>query len=96
MPNGNIFPSRGIFHEIIPNEKLVFSLPSHFDAEGNPQVDMLNSVKFTEEKDGKTKMTFNVVVVKTITGVEPLKGLDRAWGQSFDKMEDAINNLIKV
>jgi uncharacterized protein YndB with AHSA1/START domain len=89
-PNGKLYPTRGTFLEIVPNEKLVFSLPSHFDDNGNPQVEMLNSMLLTKEDEGKTKMTFHIVEAKTIPGVEPLKGLDHAWGQSFDKMEKSL------
>ncbi|MHA1992085.1 MAG: SRPBCC family protein [Candidatus Hodarchaeales archaeon] len=89
MPNGAIYPSPGIFREIVENEKLVFSLLSHYDENGEPQIEMLQTVTL-EEQDGKTKMIFNVVEVKTIEGVVPLKGLDRAWGQSFDKLEEAL------
>ena len=89
-PDGKIYPHYGIYHEIISPEKLVFSLPSHFDEKGNPQVEMLNSLSFTEE-NGKTKMVMHIVEVKTMPGIVPLKGLDYAWNQSFDKMEEILN-----
>lgn len=88
-PNGKSYPHKGIYHEVTPPEKLVFSLPSHFDDNGQPQVEMLNSVIFTEE-DGKTTINFQITEVKTIPGVVPLKGLDFAWGQSFDKLGEVI------
>ena len=89
-PDGKMYPSPGIYHQIVENEKLVFSLLSHYDNQGNPQVEMLNSIIF-EENEGKTKMTMHIVEVKTIPGVEPLKGLDFAWNSSFDKLEIALN-----
>lgn len=90
MPDGKIYPSPGIFHEVIENEKLQFSL-IQYDKEGNPQIEMLQTVTL-KEQEGKTHMTFNVVEVRTIPGVDPLKGLDRAWGQSFDKLEEALKD----
>lgn len=89
MPNGDIFPNPGVIREVIENEKIQFSL-MQYDEQGNLQVEMLNTVTL-EEQDGKTKMTFHVVEVKTIPGVQPLKGLDHAWGQSFDKLEEALS-----
>ena len=88
-PDGKIYPQKGIYVEVVPPEKLVFSFPSHFDDNGNSQVEMLNSLTFTKE-DGKTTMTLHITEVKTIPGVVPLKGLDYAWGQSFDKLAEAI------
>lgn len=88
-PNGDIYPSEGVFKELIESEKLVFTLPSHEDKNGNSQVEMLNTVTFTE-KQGKTEMTLQILEVRTIPGVQPLKGLDYAWGQSFDKLEEAL------
>ena len=89
-PNGSIYPSPGVFREVIENKKLVFSLLSHHDDNGDPQMEMLNSLTFEEEEGGKTKMTMHIAVVKTISGVEHLKGLDFAWGQSFDKVSQIL------
>ena len=55
--DGKIYPSTGIFREVSPPQKLIFSLVSHFDDNGNSQVEMLNTLTFTEEK-GKTKMVW--------------------------------------
>lgn len=88
--DGKIYPSTGIFKEVSPPDKLVFSLISHFDDNGIPQVEMLNTLIFKEEH-GKTKMILVIIESKTISGVEPLKGLDFAWNQSFDKMAEALN-----
>ena len=90
-PDGKIYPSPGIYHELIENEKIVFSLLSHYDDHGNPQVEMLNSI-YLEEYKGKTKMIMHIVEVKTIPGVEPLKGLDFAWNSSFDRLEAELLN----
>lgn len=88
--DGKVYPSTGIYREISPPDKLVFSLVSHFDDNGNPQVEMLNTLTFKKE-NGKTKMVMVIEEVKTISGIVPLKGLDFAWGQSFDKMAEALN-----
>ena len=92
-PDGQIYPTKGVFREISPPEKLVFSLLSHFDDQNKPQVEMLNNLTFIEE-NGKTKMTMHIVEVKTISGVVPLKGLDFAWNQSFDKLSEALSEKI--
>lgn len=90
-PDGKIYPSTGVFREITPPEKLVFALISHFDDEGNPQMEMLNTITFSEQ-GSKTKMIMIIEEIKTLPGVVPLKGLDFAWNQSFDKLEKALNN----
>ncbi len=88
--DGKIYPSNGIYREVSSPDKLIFSLVSHFDDLGNPQVEMLNTLSFTEE-NGQTKMVMVITEAKTIPEVVPLKGLDFAWNQSFDKIQAVLN-----
>ena len=88
-PDGKIYPSTGIFREILPPDKLVFSLVSHFDDDGNPLVEMLNELTFSEE-NGKTKMVMHIIEIRTVSDVIPLQGLEFAWNQSFDKLSNAL------
>lgn len=90
-PEGKIYPSTGIFREFIRPEKLVFSLVSHFDDNGNPQMEMLNTLTFSE-KNGLTTMVMIIKEVKSPPEIIPLKGLDIAWNQSFDKLVAVLKN----
>ena len=89
-PDGQVYPTKGIYHVVSSPEKLIFSLISHFDDNGNPQVEMKNTLTFTKE-NGQTTMVMNIIEVKTIPGVDPLKNLDFAWNQSFDRFVDTLN-----
>jgi uncharacterized protein YndB with AHSA1/START domain len=51
-PDGSEYGFRGVYHAIVPNERLVFT----FEFEGMPGHVMLETLAF-EEHDGKTKMT---------------------------------------
>src|SRR4051794_32418110 len=51
-PDGSEYGFRGVYHAIVPNERLVFT----FEFEGMPGHVMLETLAF-EEHNGKTKMT---------------------------------------
>ena len=93
-PDGKIYPSTGIWRELDPPGKLVFSLVSHFDDNGHPQMEMLNTLIF-EEEENITKMIMKIKEIKTLPEINPLKGLDFAWNQSFDKLSSLIESLKK-
>jgi uncharacterized protein YndB with AHSA1/START domain len=79
-----------IIKEVDPPKKLVLTMEFMEDENGNPQGILENIVAFTEYQ-GKTKMEFTVVEVKAMPGPRSaLEGLEGAWGQSFDKLEEAL------
>jgi uncharacterized protein YndB with AHSA1/START domain len=54
-PDGTLFPIGGFFHEIVVPEKLVFNTTA-LDGEGQPLLDVLNTVSFVE-RDSGTRLT---------------------------------------
>jgi uncharacterized protein YndB with AHSA1/START domain len=83
--NGQEWPMRGAFVEIVPNQKLVFSnMP--VDAQGNALMEGTTTVTF-EDVSGKTKLT----VVTGAKGEGPnvemmLGGMEMGWNQQLDKL----------
>jgi uncharacterized protein YndB with AHSA1/START domain len=85
-PNGVIYPMKGIFREIVPPERLVFSTMALVDEEGEPQLEGVTTVTFAEH-DGKTKLTLHVVMVKATPAAQgALDGMEEGWNQSLDKL----------
>jgi len=85
-PDGVVYPMGGVFHEIVKPERLVFTSSAFEDEEGNPQLEVLNTVTFAE-LGGKTKLTLQAVVVKSAPAVAAaLAGMEEGWRQSLDKL----------
>jgi uncharacterized protein YndB with AHSA1/START domain/DNA-binding transcriptional ArsR family regulator len=85
-PDGVVYPNKGVFHEIVEPERLVFTTSSFEDAEGNLQLEVLNTVTFAE-LGGKTKLTLQAVVVKSTSPVDAaLTGMEEGWNQSLDRL----------
>ncbi len=89
-PDGTIIPTKGIFHEILEPERLVMSSKAFEDAEGHPQLEVLNTITF-DEYEGKTKLTLRAVVVTATAAVAAsLAGMEEGWSQSLDKLGELL------
>lgn len=84
-PNGAVHPMTGVFEEIVPCERLVFTAVAR-DLDGNALAEALNIVTF-EDVGGKTK----VIVHARAVGLSPvapqmLAGMEIGWSGSLDKL----------
>jgi uncharacterized protein len=88
IKRGSRFPMKGVFKEIIPNKKLVFTSTAFMD--GKPFIEDMKTITL-EEHNGKTKMTVHVQVLKTHPGAEQaLAGMEMGWNQTLDKLEEFL------
>lgn len=88
-PDGTIYPMDGEFHEIIPNEKIVFTSAA-LDAEGKRLFEVMNTVTFHYE-DGKTKLMLEAVVSKIKSeGLHHIDGMNEGWNQSLDRLINLV------
>ena len=95
-PDGAVYPMKGVFHEIITDQKLVFTSSAFEDESGNPQLEVLNTVTFAEH-NGKTKPTLHSVVVKSTPEVEgSIAGMDEGWNQSLGPPRYAFLKCLKL
>jgi uncharacterized protein YndB with AHSA1/START domain len=96
-PEGQNYWTTGIYQEIVPMERLVYT-DSFADEQGNvvpathygmssdfPQEAQV-TVRF-EDHDGKTRMTLTQVGVPTDENYEYTKA---GWNESFDKLADSL------
>jgi uncharacterized protein YndB with AHSA1/START domain len=85
-PDGTVYPMSGIYKEIVPPERLVFTA-TPLDKDGNAMFENLNTVIFSE-RDGKTTVTLRVEVVKSSAAAEPyLSGMEMGWKMTLDRLE---------
>ncbi len=90
-PDGVVYPMKGIFREILEPERLVVTTSAFEDEDGNPQLEVLNTVTFAEHGGGKTKLTLQAVVVKSAPEVAAaLEGMEEGWNQSLDRLADYL------
>jgi len=95
-PDGVVYPDKGVFHEVVAPERLVFTSSAFEDEQGNPQLEVLITVTFTELY-GKTEVTLQADVLKSTPEVEaPLSGMEEGWKQSLDKLAENLKSFRKT
>ncbi len=83
-------PIRGVFTEYDPPNKLVFTNRSIFDEHGNPQLDTLCTVTFTE-LGAQTEMTLHITLEKVTPVAEAAwGGAEMGWSQTLDKLAELV------
>jgi len=89
-PDGTVYPMTGMFREVVAPERLVFVCYAIPDNDGNPRLEVVNTVTFAE-RAGKTTLTLQAVVVNAAPGTETaLDGMETGWTQSLDRLADIV------
>jgi uncharacterized protein YndB with AHSA1/START domain/ketosteroid isomerase-like protein len=89
-PDGVVYRNRGVVHEIVRPERLVFTCV-HEGADGQPLLAMLNSVTFAEDS-GKTKITLHVRVTHATAEAAPmLGGMEAGWSETLERLDTFTN-----
>lgn len=88
-PDGNVYPMRGEFREIVPPERLVF-MSSAAGPDGKPMFEMLNTVTFTE-RNGKTELRLDVrALMVTGLAARPLQGMTQGWTETLERLQNEV------
>jgi uncharacterized protein YndB with AHSA1/START domain/ketosteroid isomerase-like protein len=84
-PDGTVHPMGGIFHEIVPHERIVFM--SFVDLPGGQRIlEGHNTVTFAE-RNGRTTVTVNARADGYVDfAAQMLAGMEAGWSQSLDKL----------
>ena len=86
-PDGKLSPMDGEFHEIIPNERVVFTSAA-LDENNQRLFEGMNTVTLTEE-NGRTRLILHVKAGKIRSeGQHHLAGMNEGWSQSIDRLEE--------
>ncbi|HWF20482.1 MAG TPA: SRPBCC domain-containing protein [Verrucomicrobiae bacterium] len=92
-PDGISHPMKGVFREVVKPERLVFTVTAFEDEHGNPRLENINTVTFTE-MNGVTEQTLHVVVLKSGPEIaQALAGMNAGWNQSLDKLMEFVAKL---
>ena len=84
-PEGKELPLGGVYREIVPPERLVFT-HAWGDDKGNPGPETVVTVTLTE-RGKKTEMNFRQTGFKS---VESRSGHAEGWGECFDILEELL------
>jgi uncharacterized protein YndB with AHSA1/START domain len=85
-PDGNDYPMKGVFREVVPPERLVFSNTA-VDQDGNHLLEGETIVTFAEH-GGKTTLTLKTHAVGRVPiAPQMLAGMEAGWSQSLDKLQ---------
>ncbi len=91
-PDGNVYPSEGMFEEVDEPERLVLVDAAGEDEDGNYQFEVRQTVTF-EERGGETLLTLEAEVLEATPEAEKhLKGMEEGWSQSLDKLEGYLES----
>ena len=87
--NGAVFPGPGVFHEVVPNERLTFTMEPQ--VEGQTMSMILMTVRF-EDQAGKTKLTVQQTL-PTVADYEKMvkTGMAEGIGQSLAKLAGVLS-----
>ncbi|HYA86529.1 MAG TPA: SRPBCC domain-containing protein [Nitrospirota bacterium] len=89
-PDGTVYPMKGVFHEILPPQRLVFISSALEDETGHAQLENMNIITFIAT--GKTStITVHVTVMKSAPAAQgALKGMPEGWNQSLDRLAELL------
>jgi len=86
---GSEWPMNGTFQEVTPPNKLVYTSSAIMN--NKSIIESTNTVTL-EEHDGKTKLTFHIVITKATPEAEgPLAGMETGWNQAIDKLTENLS-----
>ena len=88
-PNGMTHPMTGVFQEVVPPERLVFTAAA-LNEQGEPMFEVLTIVTFTE-RDGGTELNLRARVIRTTdAAAHHIAGMREGWTQSLERLAAAV------
>ena len=90
-PDGVVyFRMKGVFHECVAPERLVFTSAALEDQPGQPRLEVHTTATFAE-RDGKTTLTLRLVLVgATPEAAGAFAGMEAGWTQSLERLGDEL------
>ena len=89
-PDGARHPMRGIFQEVVQDERLSFTNIA-LDAEKNPLLEGITTVTFEDDGAG-TRLTLSTHMEGAAGLVDRmLEGMEAGWSQSLDKLAEHLD-----
>jgi uncharacterized protein YndB with AHSA1/START domain len=90
-PDGQEHPFKGVYREIVPPERLVYTFV--YDVEGIRDHEALETLTF-EEHDGKTTLT-NTILHQTVEARDGhlASGLETGAAETLDRLEEHLKTM---
>ena len=90
---GAKWPMNGVFKEVTPQSRLVFS-SNALDERQEALLENMITVSF-EDAGGQTKMKIHIAVTKAVAGKTKamLEGMAAGWNQQTDKLVELVNGM---
>jgi uncharacterized protein YndB with AHSA1/START domain len=90
-PNGEKFPNNGVFLEIVPNERLVFTDAFHADWQPNPHFMFVAIITFDALPNGGTRYTARARHwTKEACEKHAKMGFEQGWSIVFDQLVELV------
>jgi uncharacterized protein YndB with AHSA1/START domain len=89
-PDGNVYPMKGVFNEVVEPERLVMTAGAFQADDGEPMLEDVTTVTF-EDVGGKTLLTVHALVTKATPEAEgALEGMEQGWNEQLDKLDEFL------
>lgn len=93
-PDGIVFPMNGIFHEVLPFTKLVFTTTAFEDQDGNELLEYLHTVIFEEINESITRVSMQSEIMRFVPEINcVMDGIREGWVQSFEKLDKLLRSF---
>ncbi len=93
-PDGIVFPMNGIFHEVRPFTKLVFTTMAFEDHDGNELLEYLHTVSFEEMNKFMTRVSMQSEIMRFVPEINcVMDGIREGWVQSFEKLDKLLRSF---
>lgn len=96
-PDGTVYPMKGVFHEIVEPELIVFTSTALEDEKGKPLFEILNTITF-EDFNGITRLTLHAKLLTRDFKMTPqvaaaLAGMEQGWSESLYRLADEVDDI---
>ena len=88
-PDGNDYPMKGVFLEVTPPERLVFTSIA-LDKDGNHLLEGETTMTLTEQGGKTTMRLVSHAVGRVPMAPQMLAGMEAGWTQSIDKLGEML------
>ncbi len=84
---------KGIFLELNPFDKVVFTTRAFIDENDNAALEGLNTIILADE-NGKTKLTLHATLTKLAPGIQAAAdGMEQGWNESLEKLDTLVSSF---
>src|SRR3546814_236373 len=97
-PDGTVYPMEGVVEEILPPQRLVLRCTCCGDDSGEPGLESLTTVIFTDEPGGTRLDVESRVTQMRDFAADALAGMEQGWSETLDRLAAVAesNRLLKM